>query len=180
MLATLNQAKGMLGIDSDDTSQDADITIALKAASAAIEKATNRSYGYKTYNQTIDGPGMQFLRLRNFPVHDVIHITVDNEPIPKEQFRIESENGMLFKRSGWPCGVRNVDVEYLAGYALPGDENSPEAPKLPENYTLACIMYAQILLRNPDVSSERVGDISVSYRDNISGLPPVVKALIEL
>ncbi|MEY9097091.1 hypothetical protein ABH899_005786, partial [Paenibacillus sp. RC84] len=94
-------------------------------------------------------------------------------------FTIESENGMLFRRSGWPCGTRTVEVEYLAGYILPSDEPGAEKATLPENYELACILYAQMLMRSPGVTSERVGDISVTYESG-EGMPQTIKDLIRL
>lgn len=179
MLASLNKTKPFLGVDLDDTSQDLEIILALKAASAAIERETNRSYEHKPYRQTLDGSGTQFLRLRNFPVHSVSMLKVEGKEQDSGSFVIESENGMLFRRSGWPCGSRLIDVEYLAGYILPSDEAGAPEATLPENIQLACIMFAQMLLRSPGVKSERVGDISVTYDDS-KGLPDVVKALIQL
>lgn len=106
-------------------------------------------------------------------------LRVEGKPQDPDSFVIEPENGMLFRRTGWPCGARLVEVEYLAGYILPSDEAGAPPATLPENIELACIMFAQILLRSPGVKSERVGDISVTY-DESKGLPDVVKALIQL
>ncbi|WP_244908266.1 hypothetical protein [Paenibacillus campinasensis] len=179
MLASLKKAKRFFGVPEDDTSQDLEIITVLKAASAAIERETNRSYAYKPYRQTLDGSGTQFLRLRNYPVHEVFMLRVEGKQQDPDSFVIEPENGMLFRRTGWPCGARLVEVEYLAGYILPSDEAGAPPATLPENIELACIMFAQILLRSPGVKSERVGDISVTY-DESKGLPDVVKALIQL
>ncbi|MDR9857867.1 hypothetical protein RJP21_30190 [Paenibacillus sp. VCA1] len=180
MLATLKTAKRFMGIPEDDHSQDADILLALKAASIAIEREADRSFEKRTYQQTLDGPGTQFLRLRNYPVHSVSKLRVEGKEQSADSFVIESENGMLFKRSEWPCGPRIIEVEYLAGYVLPNDEEGAEPATLPENITLACIMYAQMLMRTPGISSERVGDISVSYKDDGVEMPAVIKALIRL
>ncbi|MNX97688.1 hypothetical protein D3C86_1300640 [compost metagenome] len=87
---------------------------------------------------------------------------------------------MLFRRSGWPCGARIIEVEYSAGYILPSDQEGAAASTLPENYSLACILYAQMLMRTPGVQSERVGDISVAYKDDGGDLPAAVKSLISL
>lgn len=178
MLATLKKAKSFMGVAEDDPSQDLVILSALKAASAAIERECNRSFEYKPYRQTLDGSGTQFLRLRNFPIHSVSLLKVQGKEQEIDSFTIESENGMLFRRSGWPCGTRVIEVEYLAGYHLPSEQEGAEPFALPENLQLACIMLAQILLRSPGVKSERVGDISVTYDDG--GLPDVVKSLIRL
>ncbi|MEY9097006.1 hypothetical protein ABH899_005686, partial [Paenibacillus sp. RC84] len=116
MLATLKTAKRYMGIAEDDMSQDLVILPALMAATKSIEREANRSFERKIYRQTLDGPGTQFLRLRHFPVHDVLRLSVGGKDVALDTFTIESENGMLFRRSGWPCGTRTVEVEYLAGY----------------------------------------------------------------
>ncbi|MGN7169274.1 hypothetical protein ACTHSJ_25755 [Paenibacillus cellulositrophicus] len=180
MLATLKTAKQFMGVPDDDKSQDPLILAALKAASAAIEREANRSFEYKQYRQTLDGSGTQFLRLRNFPIQSVSMLKMKGVEQAADSFAIESENGMLFKRSGWPCGARIIEVEYMAGYILPSDEAGAEPATLPENISLACILYAQMLMRTPGVASERVGDISVTYRDDGNDLPMAIKALIRL
>lgn len=179
MLATLKTAKQYMSIPEDDISQDLVILTALQAASATIERETNRSFKQKSYLQTLDGSGTQFLRLRNYPVHSVSRLDVCGADWMERKFNIESDNGMLFYRSGWPCGARLVEVEYLAGYILPSDEPGAPAATLPKNYELACILYAQMLMREQGVTSERVGDISVTYKDEGRALPGVIKALIQ-
>ncbi|MDQ0169176.1 phage head-tail connector protein [Paenibacillus tundrae] len=180
MLSTLQRAKGMMSIPLDDTSQDLYLLSALAAASEWIERECNRSFEYKTYQQTLDGSGTQFLRLRNFPIHAVSELSIHDKDQPTDSFKIESEHGMLFKRSGWPCGARLIDVEYLAGYILPSDEIDAPASTLPQKYELACVLLAQTLMREQGVTSERVGNISVTYKDEGRGLPGAVKALIQL
>jgi len=178
MLATLNAAKRYMGIAEDNHSMDLDIVGALQAATAVIERETKRSFEKKVYRQVIDGSGTQHIQLRNYPIHEVTKLLVCDKSIDSNSYTIESEYGMLFKRSGWPCGARLIEVEYLAGYVLPSDEQGAEPSTLPKNIELACALFAQILLRNPGVKSERVGDISVTYEDG--ELPAAVKSLIRL
>lgn len=180
MLTTLRRAKGMLSIPLDDISQDFTLLTALGAASEWIERECNRSFEYKTYQQTLDGPGTQFLRLRNFPIHSVSKLSIHDKEQQTDSFKIESENGMLFKRSGWPCESRIIDVEYLAGYILPSDETGAPASTLPQKYELACVLLAQTLMREQGITSEKVGNISVTYKDEGRSLPGAVKALIQL
>lgn len=178
MLTTLKKAKTFMSIPEDDNTEDLSILTALKAASLAIERECNRSFGLATYRQTLDGSGTKFLRLRNFPIRSVSSLVISGEEQELDSFTIEPENGMLFRRSGWPCGTRTIEVEYSAGYVLPDGEAGAETATLPENIELACIMYAQMLLRAPGVKSERVGDLSVTYQDN--GMPDVIQSLIRL
>ncbi|MGG1651388.1 hypothetical protein [Paenibacillus sp. NRS-1780] len=180
MLTTLQRAKGYLSIPEDDITGDFTLLTALGAASEWIEHECNRSFEYKAYRQTLDGPGTKFLRLRNFPIHSVSRLDLEGKDLLSEPFTIESENGMLFKRTGWPCGERMIEVDYLAGYILPSDEEDAPAPTLPQKYEWACVLLAQTLMREQGVTSERVGDISVTYKDEGQSLPGAVKALIQL
>lgn len=181
MLTTLKRAKAALGIAEWDTEQDVALELALIAAGEAIERECNRTFELKTHRQRLDGPGTQFLRLRNFPIHSVSEVKEDGKVLAASTYEIESENGMLFKRFCWPCGARNIEVEYSAGYVLPSDTAGAPEATLPRKYELACILFAQTLLQTPGVTSERVGDISVSYAAAASGeLPGAVAALIRL
>ncbi|MEK4196667.1 hypothetical protein NYE59_26620 [Paenibacillus sp. FSL L8-0323] len=181
MLTTLKRAKSALGIMEGDTEQDFSLQIALEAASNAIERECNREFELKTYTQRLDGSGTQFLRLRNFPIQTVSEVREAGKVIADDSYEIEGENGMLFKRYCWPYGTRNIKVEYTAGYVLPSDVAGAAESTLPRNYELACILFAQTLMQTPGVTSERVGDISVTYASAASGvLPSAVAALIKL
>ncbi|WP_256865185.1 phage gp6-like head-tail connector protein [Paenibacillus sp. 32352] len=173
-MTTLERAKRLLQIPPDDTSQD-DIVVYLMASSQAIEKFCKRAFRKSIYTETVSGSGSMHLVLREFPIHDVLNVKIGEQEIT--DYRIIPE-GMLFRAAGWPKGSYNVHVQYEAGYVLPGDE-TPENPRtLPETLEIACVMYAQALMREPGVSAERVGDLSVTYANEGEGLPFAVKALI--
>ncbi|MBY9077273.1 hypothetical protein KIH86_03630 [Paenibacillus sp. HN-1] len=181
MLTSLNRARSMMsGVD--DSVPDFELEMSLEAASAAIERFCNRELAQQTHKQRIDGSGTKFLRLRNFPIHSVAEVKVCGKELMESDYVIESGNGILFLEFGWPDGDRNVEVEYLAGYIMPSDAEGAPEPTLPRNYELACILYAQTLLhQTPGVTSERVGDISVTYETAAAGdLPAAVAALIRL
>ncbi|ETT61253.1 hypothetical protein BSK66_31560 [Paenibacillus odorifer] len=181
MLTTVKRAKVALGIAETDTEQDFSLELALTAAGEAIERECNRVFELKTHRQRLDGPGTPFLRLRNFPIHTVSEVKEGSAVLTESAYEIESENGMLFKRDCWPCGTRNIEVEYTAGYVLPSDTAGAPEATLPRKYELACILFAETLMQTPGVTSERVGDISVSYAATATGtLPAAVAALIQL
>lgn len=181
MLTTLNRAKPFLGIPLEVVEHDMTLELALSASSVAIERECNRELGMKVSKQIIDGSGTKFLRLRNFPIHSVSMLKDKGTIVGLDEFSIEAESGMLFRRSGWTHGARTIEVEYLSGYILPNDTEDATEATLPRNYELACILYAQTLMQTPGVSSERVGDISVNYTALASGdLPAAVAALIRL
>ncbi|ELK38861.1 hypothetical protein D478_27507 [Brevibacillus agri BAB-2500] len=94
-------------------------------------------------------------------------------------YEAASEKGVLFRKDGWCAADRQITLTYTAGYVLPGDA-TPENPQtLPESLELACILLCQTLMRQPGVTSERVGDIAVTYATESDGLPGAVKSLVD-
>ncbi len=174
MLTTLARAKQMLGVPADDTADDFALQLALAAASRAIEREMNRQLGRQVHTEVVDGSGRRFLRLRHYPINRVDSVTIGGAAAT--DYETESYSGMLLHPGCWPEGLRNVVVTYEAGYDLPTDDNPGT---LPENYELACILYAQTLMREQGTVSERVGDIAVTYEAQTAGrLPGAVAALI--
>ncbi|WP_322925324.1 phage head-tail connector protein [Paenibacillus campi] len=179
MLIPLNRAKTLLGIPLDnDPAEDLLLTAAISAATSAIENYLNRKLEYGTYRQTLDAPGTPFLRLRNYPVHTVNSLEHRGMTVAAGSYDIEPDNGMLFRRDGWGCGERIIAVEYVAGYILPSETPGAPDSTLPPNMEYACALLAQTLMRQPGVTAERVGDLSVNYKDDGGDLPGVVKALL--
>ncbi len=164
----------MLGIPVDDTDDDFALRLALAAASRAIEREINRQLGRQVHTEEVDGSGRPLLRLRHYPINRVDSVAVCSVTVT--DYETEPASGMLRRLGCWPEGLRNVVVTYEAGYDLPTDD---EPGTLPENYELACVLYAQILMREQGTTSERVGDIAVTYEAQTAGrLPGAVAALI--
>ena len=122
-------------------------------------------------------------------------------------YRIDSRTGMLNRDRGWAWTVqidahavtdlptpggeyRTWLVEWSAGYIGPngtsstGHGNTSTGQTLPEDLEEACLelIKASYLrrTRSDDIQSERVGDVSVSYREGSStSVPATVAALLE-
>lgn len=179
MLTTLDRLKKSMGIPLDDTSMDEQLILQLITASQAIENRCMRSFKKGSYTDIASGdPKSKYINLVNSPLHLVQAVNTEDGPVTG--FIILAD-GRLFRKNGWPCGEHNITVTYEAGYTLPEDA-TPESPKtLPAPLELACILYAQTMMRAPGVTSERVGDISVSYasNDDVNNMPAAVFALIQ-
>lgn len=167
MFTTLERLKDLLpGIPEEM------IKLQAGAASAAIENYCKRSFRKQAYTERISGYSTsKYINLRNYPVHSVSEVPSDWE------FEI-LEEGRLYRSQGWPTGEYNISVSYIGGYVLPEDATADDARTLPEPLELACLLYTQMLIREPGVKSERVGDISVTYGDDNGNLPSSVIALI--
>lgn len=172
MLTTLRRFKKHMVIEED--SQDDVYTMYILAASQAIESYCRRSFRRQVYREVIDGSGTGYLVLRNFPIYS------GTATVHGKSFAIEaSDDGLLYLPEGWPPGTRNVMVEYEAGYTLPFEATEDKPSTLPEAVEVACLFMIEGMTQNPsNVQSERIGDISVTYRDADGMLSPTVKALL--
>lgn len=177
MLTTLSRAKSMFGIPDDDQSRDLELTLLISAASGAIENYCRRSFGLKQYQEEkYDGIKGNNLSLQQYPIREISSVAICNSLIT--DYEVIMERGMLFRANGWIAGQRNIAVTYTAGYVLPDDATEENPSTLPEPLELACLLYAQMLQRQPGVTAERVGDLSVTYANDGIGLPSPVKSLI--
>ncbi|MUG68647.1 hypothetical protein GNP94_22000 [Paenibacillus campinasensis] len=113
--------------------------------------------------------------LRNFPVFGGT-ARVGEQEVPI----LPNDDGLIFSSHGWPAGQRNIEVEYEAGYTLPGEETSEQPRTLPEVVEMACMFTMQGMLSQPagNIQSERVGDVSVTYRDVDAALPLTARNLL--
>lgn len=171
MLATLGRLKKMMSISESDTTMDDELILQIMAASITIESRCKRSFRKQEYTERISGfTNSKYLNLRNYPIHNISEVNVDDYEILDE--------GRLYRAQGWPQGEHNIIVTYEGGYVFPAEATTDNPRTLPEPLELACLLYVQILMRNPSVKTERVGDISVGYSDDSDSLPPAVLSLI--
>jgi hypothetical protein len=173
MLTTPDKARRMMGDPPEE-----DLIPVLLAASTAIEDRCRRKFGYASYTEWPGSLPGSLLALKNYPVYTAEANDLENSPLHGIEIL---DNGILFRRCGWPQRERSITVHYTGGYILPGDnqEDFPAAvQKLPETLEYACIMLAKYLLREPGVQQERVGDISVTYSTDGIAFPAVVESLI--
>ncbi|WP_379142354.1 phage head-tail connector protein [Paenibacillus sp. sgz500992] len=168
----LQKAMGILG----DSLEDEMLQIQIVASSQAIENYCKRSFKLQSYTERHSGNSRSsYINLRNYPVENIEDVVIPGKPVGEYELL---EEGRIFCPSGWPAGEHNIRVTYTAGYVLPCDANTEKPRTLPEVLELACIFHAQLMLRTPGVTAERVGDISVNYSAESEGMPPTVIALI--
>ncbi|WP_411503475.1 phage gp6-like head-tail connector protein [Brevibacillus centrosporus] len=174
MLASLDRMKRVMQIPVEDTSMDETLLLLIVAATQAIEHHCKRTFRKQRYTERISGHSSPYLNLRNYPIHQVEEVRTDHLLGDYE----EIGEGRLFRAKGWPVGEQNIFVSYVGGYVLPDEATGAEPRTLPESIELACLLYVQMLGRNPGAKSERVGDISVSYEEDTQSLPAPVAALL--
>lgn len=201
-LTTTEHIKLELGIESMDKNEW--LSMAIRAASAAIEQEANNFWAYQQYEEVLAGSGSTKLMLARTPIVGTPEIVINSETIV--DFMVEDAiAGILYRRQGWTREVSywpsinrdpspheghpNIYVTYYAGYDLPSYKtDTPAAAKLPANIERACIVTVKAWYmrrtRDPDVSWKQIGDFALGFRgskdkgDDDLRLPPEARALI--
>jgi hypothetical protein len=190
-LTTLDRVRRELGIvaDTDDLILDDLIT----RASSAIARETRRVFGIETVTETLDGSGTRLLGLSRTPILEITEVTEDSAEIT--DYLIEDdEAGALYRAAGWgrSGGLRMWGTEaFSSGYILPGYQDQrysvtyeagyslPEqaSPTLPGAVEQACLETVKAWYSSrdvdPSISSVKVGQLAVSYRDQSSSSTPM-------
>jgi hypothetical protein len=156
-LTTLDRVRRELGIvaDTDDLILDDLIT----RASSAIARETRRVFGIETVTETLDGSGTRLLGLSRTPILEITEVTEDSAEIT--DYLIEDdEAGALYRAAGWGRS---------GGLRMWGP--------LPGAVEQACLETVKAWYSSrdvdPSISSVKVGQLAVSYRDQSSSSTPM-------
>lgn len=156
-----------------DPADDDLLALLIPAASSAIETYCNRKFVRAEYTERVSVRQAEFILLRNYPLETVASIGGDTN---LADYDIDKEKGVISKK-GW-CSSEPVSVTYTAGYVLPGEPAIEGAAVLPADIEYGCVLFLQKLQRDPGVTAERVGDISVSYAQDGAKMSGAVQALV--
>jgi uncharacterized phiE125 gp8 family phage protein len=119
-LTTQEAVKLYLGLTS--ATDDALIASLVTSASAWVKSYLNRDILEGTYSEVRDGTGTSRLMVGQYPITDVISLTVDGMAV--DLTTIVYRGAMLIRTDGatFASGYGNVSVTYKAGYAaVPAD-----------------------------------------------------------
>ncbi|GAB4332485.1 MAG: hypothetical protein Kow0099_04250 [Candidatus Abyssubacteria bacterium] len=134
-LTTLSNLKEYLDIEQDDTEFDSLLARLIEASSRQIEAYCRRTLDIQSYSESYDGNASDILFLRQTPIVSVASLTIDEEPVAAEDFKVYDDYVRLLSRLFRP-GTLNVSVAYTAGYY----DASTESP--PADVEDACIQLA--------------------------------------
>jgi hypothetical protein len=163
-LTTVERAKIQLGFPD---SQDDLVDQLIDHVSEAIARYCNRVLAREEVLETLRSPRSPIM-LRRYPVVSVEAITpYGGTALLTTQYEYDSESGILRRLSGsceipWYCGV--IEIEYTAGYLMPGEDGA----NLPSDLELAAIRALSFNMSrnsiNPVVRSETVEGVgSITY-----------------
>lgn len=157
-LTTLANVKAYLSPPLTTTADDALLQRLITASSQFIQSWLNRSIAVSDYSDTRSGSGGIRLFLRNRPVIAVASVTIDGAVIPVSG-PPPNQSGFMFDDSSvylagfrFMKGVRNVVVQYSAGYAA-----------TPPEIEQACIALTVLRYKERD----RIGQASKSVAGEV-------------
>lgn len=177
-LTTLARVQGYLGLSGADEARDALLTRLVAAVSEAVENYCGREFALARRVEFYDGAGAGSLGLRCRPVEEIYSVHddplgtfADAALLPVGSYALYSAEGLLRLRGlRFSTGLRNVRVEYLAGY-----QTVPAAVEQAA-IALAAHFYTRASSGADAITSESIGVYSVSY--DTGQWPPQVHTLL--
>lgn len=202
MLCKLSDVKLLLGISSEDTSQDEKLTLYIKMVSSKIEGFLGYSLQRATYTEELQSVNnRQVVYFNHFPIQSVSSITVNGEEIDDYKLLPKYKRwGGVYRGDGWTgdyftrgfthdvvSGAWEIVGNYTAGYYLPDDENYVEGAEdsLPSDIMNCCLELVQLRYNYEannaiGLKSHSEGEISDTFADGSAdvGLSEGAKALL--
>jgi hypothetical protein len=133
----------------------------------ASENIVNNYLGYSPalhgYTHYFDGTGTNELQLKSRPITTTISVEINGESISLSEFYTIMDSEFLYYNKIFPCGKRNIKVEYDAGYGITVDDDVTNSAYLPEIIKLTVLRIASILQAESDGN---VGITSKSFADS--------------
>ncbi len=177
-MTTLARVQGYLGLTGTDEARDALLTRLIAAVSEAVEHYCNREFALLRRVEFYDGEGAASLSLRCRPVQEVFRVCDDPARVYADGSVLPAGSWVLYEKEGllrlqglrFAAGLKNVRVEYLAGYA--------SVPAAVEQAAIALVAHFYTRAHNgaDAIASESLGVYSVSY--DTGQWPPQVRSLL--
>ena len=185
-LTTIDVVREQLGLDPEDTSQDALLARMINGASDAIRTYCDRDFARDRRRDRFEGPGGPVLLLPLYPVVSVESVSVNGEVVSSDDYDVDAETGRLIRRAGmWPLASGlAVEVVYEGGYITPEQaRNGLGERNLPYDLEEACIATVMSWYSRrsmpPDVQSFWVEQIRVSFDTQREWLPTPVQRILD-
>jgi hypothetical protein len=132
----------------------------------SAEGIVNTYLGYSPtlhdYNQYFNGNGSHELQLKAKPIQGIINVEINNKSVPLSEFYFISNNEFMYFDKLFPCGKRNIKVEYKAGWGITPDDDIANREYVPSIITMTVLRIAAILQAESDsniaVSSKSFAD----------------------
>jgi hypothetical protein len=131
------------------------------------ENIVNTYLGYSptlhNYDQYFNGSGTNELQLKSKPIQSMISIEINGESIPLSEFYNTINSEFIYYNKIFPCGKRNIKVEYDAGWGTIIDNDKRNSKYLPEIIKMTVLRIASLLETE---SNGNIGITSKSFSDS--------------
>jgi len=172
-LTSLDNLKKALQIEAGNIENDELLSSMIVRASALVEAYLQRRLLRDTYTgQRLNGSGSCYLFTPQYPIASVSEIKIYSTPIDAEQsdgdggyFLSNADAGEIYYPGGFPSGVGNVRISYVAGFS-----------HVPEDIEQAVIELCTLWYEHgePGVVSESQAGVSFQYAQD--AIPEDIKA----
>lgn len=174
MIGTLENLKAYLKITGSD--DDSVLENCLRASSDFIESFCGRKFEKETFTEFFDGDDGDSVFVKNLPIAFPNYgsdsfLKINDEVVSEDDFGFYDHGKVFLKYGTFKAGRKNIEVKYQGGF---------DVDSLPSDLVQACLILAgQIFNREKSagISSESLGDISVSYETSKIGTPLVRSVL---
>jgi len=123
-LTTVATVKEYLDLEPDDTRFDSVLGKLITASSRQIEAYCNRTFEIRDFVESHDGSASDILFLNNAPIVSVSLLTIDDESLQPDEFKVYDDYVRLVSRL-FTCGKLNVSIAYSAGHFDAQTESPP-------------------------------------------------------
>jgi hypothetical protein len=133
----------------------------------SAENIVNAYLGYSPtlhgYIQYFNGTGTNELQLKARPIQTILSVEINGELIPLSEFYNMLDSEFIYYNKIFPCGKRNIKVEYDAGWGTAIDDDEENSAYIPEIIKLTVLRIAALLQSESD---SNIGVTSKSFADS--------------
>jgi hypothetical protein len=133
----------------------------------AAENIVNNYLGYSptlhVYNNILDGKGNHELQLKAKPIQNIVDILIDGTSIPINKFYFTFNSEFIYYNNIFPDGIKNIQIEYTAGWGSVIDDDTVNGELLPKIIKLTVLRIASLLQTESD---NNIGITSKSFADS--------------
>lgn len=169
-LTTLANVKEYLDIENDDTSLDSLLTRLIAASSRQVEAFCDRVFDIQSYSEKYDGNASDILFLNHTPIIAVASLSIDDEAIPIDDFKVYDDYVRLISRLFTP-GELNVSIDYSAGCFNAATESPPADL---EDACIQLVAFKYNLRGASGLAEKRVGGAADVFAGNALPLSVVI------
>lgn len=182
-LTTVANLRLDLGLAAAPNPTDSSLERYIDQASSAIELYCNRIFARETLRETFPcSTGEEWIMLARFPIYTLTSLSDDAVISDPATYQVVTDSGFVYhlndegERTLWGYGA--ISVDFIAGYALPGDPDYSMAPlgsRLPAiieravTMEVAALRNGSNLTRDPALKSHTVEGIGSKTWQTVGG-----------